>query len=29
MFMNQELVSNVQGTGHDQGFVINNELPYE
>ena len=25
-FMNQEFVNNVQGTGHDQGFVINNEL---
>ena len=24
--MNQEFVNNVQGTGHDQGFVINNEL---
>ena len=26
--MNEEFVNNVQGTGHHQGFVINNELPY-
>lgn len=27
-FMNQEFISNIQDTSHDQGFVINNKLPY-
>ena len=27
-YVHEPRISNVQGTGHDQGFVINNELPY-